>query len=129
MAKAIIGVIVGFVVWTAMWLGGNALFFSRAAEIVAAEGRYDELAPLLGIIFLAGVCSFVAGAICALIAGARASGAVLVLGGLLLLVGIAVQTGAWSSLPVWYHLTFLVILVPLTVAGGVFVPTKQKATA
>ena len=37
---------------------------------------------------------------------------------LLLATGIAVQLQYWSLLPIWYHLVFLVLLVPSTVAGG-----------
>jgi hypothetical protein len=39
--------------------------------------------------------------------------------GLLLLVGfIPVHISLWDKFPVWYHLTFLLSLVPLTYLGG-----------
>ena len=34
MKRNIIGVIAGYLLWTAMWLGGNAAFFSDAAKQV-----------------------------------------------------------------------------------------------
>ncbi len=34
MVRAVIGVVVGYMVWTVIWLGGNAAFFGRAEEVV-----------------------------------------------------------------------------------------------
>ena len=33
-------------------------------------------------------------------------------------VGIAVEASVWSLLPAWYHIIFLVLLIPVTMAGG-----------
>jgi hypothetical protein len=39
--------------------------------------------------------------------------------GVLLLIGfIPVHVSLWNKFPVWYHLTFLLSLVPLTYLGG-----------
>ena len=46
------------------------------------------------------------------------SRAPMILGIILLLVGIGVQASVWSLLPVWYHLIFLILLVPATIFGG-----------
>jgi len=37
---------------------------------------------------------------------------------LLLIVGVIVQMGVWDKIPLWYHLTFWILLVPMTVLGG-----------
>ncbi len=29
-----------------------------------------------------------------------------------------VDAGAWNLMPVWYHLTFLTLIVPVVVIGG-----------
>ena len=42
----------------------------------------------------------------------------LYLGVLLLLVGIAFQAAAWNRIPLWYHLPFLLLLIPMSVLGG-----------
>jgi hypothetical protein len=39
-------------------------------------------------------------------------------GALLLVVGIAVQVSYWDALPVWWHLAFLVSIVPFTLLGA-----------
>jgi hypothetical protein len=42
----------------------------------------------------------------------------LALGVLLLLFGAMVEAMAWSYLPLWYHLLFLALLIPMAVLGG-----------
>ena len=118
MIRAVLGVIVGYLVWTALWLGGNSIFFGGAAAVVAAGQPFSATAPLVGLLVLSIVCSLAAGLAAAAIAKGRARGALLALAGLLLLTGVAVQSGVWALMPLWYHLTFLVLIVPATVLGG-----------
>lgn len=42
----------------------------------------------------------------------------LILGVLLLVVGIVVQASYWNVLPVWWHLCFLVSILPFTLLGA-----------
>lgn len=116
MMRAFLAVILGYAAWTALWLGGNGLLFGRAAEVVGAGERYTAVGPLSGAIGLSLVCSLVAGLIADKLAGAARP--VLVLAGLLLLTGLGVQASAWDLMPVWYHLLFLVLLIPATCLGG-----------
>ncbi len=117
MKRAAAGVIVGYAVWTALWLGGNAglnLAFTAPieGEPVTATGF------LLSALLLSVICSFAAGFVNTVLAKEKSKGAVLIMAGLLLLTGIGVQAGIWSLMPLWYHLTFLVLLVPVSVLGG-----------
>ena len=41
-----------------------------------------------------------------------------VVGIVLLALFLPMHVGLWSRFPVWYHLTFLISLLPLTVLGG-----------
>ena len=36
----------------------------------------------------------------------------------MLVTGIAVQAGVWALMPVWYHLVFLALLVPVCLVGA-----------
>ena len=47
----------------------------------------------------------------------------LILGVILLIVGIAVQIMFWNVFPIWFHLIFWALLVPMTILGG-----KMKTT-
>ncbi|MGB7219420.1 MAG: hypothetical protein WBD07_11495 [Vicinamibacterales bacterium] len=118
MKRAVVGVIVGYLAWTALWLGGNALLFGAAAEVVGAGQPYTAAGPLAGVNVLSVVCSLAAGAAAATISRARAGGTVLVMAALLLATGIVVQAGVWTLMPVWHHLTFLLLIVPAAILGG-----------
>ena len=118
MMRAILAVIAGYAAWTVIWLGGNALFFGEAARVAASGKAYTAVLPLLGVVVLSMVCSLVAGVLAARIAGGKAAAAVLVTALLLLVTGIGVQFSVWSLMPLWYHLVFLGLIVPVTLAGG-----------
>jgi hypothetical protein len=116
MGRAIGAVVVGFVVWTVLWLGGNA------GLMAAMPGGVDEetgaMSGSMGIaaLVLSVVCSLAGGLSCGAIV--RRPKPALVLGGVLLLVGAGVQFSMWDKAPVWYHVSFLVLLVPVTVVGA-----------
>jgi hypothetical protein len=118
MVRMIIGVVVGYAIWSVLWLGGNALFFKEAAAVVQGGQPYTLPSGLLFILALSFVCSLLAGLTTAAIARTKATKAVLIMAVLLLVTGIAVQAGVWDMMPVWYHLVFLGLLVPVSAIGG-----------
>ena len=118
MKRGVLGVIVGYTLWTALWLGGNAVFFGAAADAASAGEALTDAGPLAGLIVLSLVCSIAAGLVAAVIARQRIGVAVLVMAVLLLATGIAVQAGVWALMPVWYHATFLGLIVPAAILGG-----------
>lgn len=118
MKRAIAGVIAGYLVWTVLWLGGNAIFFSAATEVMGAGKPFTEIGPLIGIIILSVVCSIAAGITASSISKRAALGTVLVLAALLLATGLVVQIGVWAFMPLWHHVTFLVLIAPMTVLGA-----------
>ena len=94
---------------------------------IMKEGKlFDQTVPLIELIGLSVVASLVSGALCALIAKKTSRGPGLALALALLGTGIAVQASAWKFEPVWYHLTFLVLLVPITLLGASFVKIPVK---
>lgn len=118
MAHTVLAVLAGYAAWTVVWLGGNAMLFAPMSAVVASGERFDALGPLLGVLLLSVVCSVAAGFTAASIARERASVAVLVTATLLLVTGLGVQIGMWHLMPVWYHLAFLGLIVPVCMAAG-----------
>lgn len=125
MLRAVLGVIVGYAIWSILWITGNGLVFKEVAEVVRRGEPYMKTGPYVGVLVLSVLCSLAAGAVCAVIAGKKATSAAIVTGVLLLLTGIGVQASVWTLMPVWYHLTFLVLLVPVTLVGARL--ARQKA--
>ncbi len=128
MIRAVLGVVVGYLIWSAIWLGGNTLFFTEAGKLVAEGKVFDQTLPLMGAIVLSVIASLVSGALCALIAQKKSRAAGIVLGLALLGTGVAVQASIWTLEPIWFHLTFLILLMPATVIGASFVKTTAKPT-
>jgi hypothetical protein len=120
MMRVVIAVVVGYLLWTAVWLGGNAVLFGELGQAVQAGARQTAPGPLTGVLALSVACSLIAGLTTAVLARGQSRGALVALGVLLLATGIGVQAGVWSLMPVWYHLSFLALLVPGVMVGGTF---------
>ena len=52
-----------------------------------------------------------------------------VLAGLLLLMFIPVHYQLWDKFPVWYHVTFLASLIPLTLLGAAWKAKMAQSTS
>ena len=117
--RRILGIVAGYALWTALWLGGNvglAALFPEAHEAWNDGADFDDPTALGAALGLAAVASVLAGALTRGLS--RCGRAALVLGALLLATGVAVQTSAWDRMPLWYHLSFLASLIPLTLLGA-----------
>ena len=57
-----------------------------------------------------------AGVVARAVAGSTAAG--VVVGAVLLVIFVPEHVQLWDKFPVWYHLTFLLSLVPLSYFGG-----------
>jgi len=76
-----------------------------------------DRAILVMHLFRSVIVSIMSGFIAAVVSGENKK-APLWLGIVLLLFGIMVQAMAWSYIPIWYHLFFLVLLIPMSILGG-----------
>ncbi len=129
MLRIVLGVIIGFIVWSVVWTGTDAVLTAIFPE---AYGKYItelQTSASLGQSFetktsmnffallLSVICSVISGFIAAAIAKENTK-STLILGILLLAVGLIVQISFWAYFPIWFHLTFLLLLIPATVFGG-----------
>jgi len=118
MLRIFLGVIVGFVVWSILWVGVDAI-------LRAAWTSYDESVKAMNFsssmlivpLVLSALVSIISGFVAALIAKEN-SKSPLILGILLLIVGIFAQISVWNKIPLWYNLAFWILLIPMTVLGG-----------
>lgn len=129
MVRIILGVVAGFIVWSILWVGSDQVLINLSRDWYGAHQHGFENAIINGQPFSADttilvlhilrsiVFSLMAGFLAAFIANENRR-APLFLGVLLLLFGIMVQVMVWNYLPVWYHIVFLALLVPMTLIGG-----------
>lgn len=135
MVRIILGVIAGFIAWSILWVGSDQVLMSMWPDWYGAHQEAFGLAMenkgsftadttiLIMHIVRAAIVSVMSGFIAAIVAGENRK-APLALAIVLLIVGVIVEGFAWSYAPIWYHLLFLIVLVPMTILGG-----KMKQTA
>jgi len=91
-----------------------------------AETAFNfTLAMKLARLTLGALSSLAAGFVAAWIGKGRMRAALLT-GAILLALFIPDHYLLWSKFPVWYHLTFLVSLVPLTLLGAAYIRHREN---
>ena len=129
MIRIILGVIAGFFAWIIVWVGiekilsaifpqwygAPQLAFQNAIE---NGGQFTaETRLLLSHIVIASFVALISGFLAALIAGENRR-APLILGFLLLAIGLLKVVMSWPYVPLWYHVLFTAVLLPMAIVGG-----------
>jgi hypothetical protein len=115
--RSIVACIAGLVVWVLLVSILNRLLRLLLTGYATAEPDMNfTLSMMVARLTIAAVTSLVAGVVVTRIAPA-ASLAWLV-GVILLLLFVPEHVRVWQKFPVWYHLAFLLTLVPLVVLGA-----------
>lgn len=128
MLRIILGVVGGFISWLIVWVVSEKIISTiwpafgehqRAfTEVLKNGGQFTaDTSALITHIVLGSIVSVMAGALAALIAGEN-SRAPFFAGCLLLAMGIAKAYMSWPYVPIWYHIIFTAILLPLAILGG-----------
>src|SRR5688572_5078289 len=129
MVRIVFGVIAGFFAWALAWFGGEKVLSAIWPEGFGAHQRAFQAAIenggqftadttlLLIHIVLGSIVSLISGFLAALIAGENRR-APLVLGFLLVVFGLLKVVMSWPYVPIWYHVIFTALLIPMTILGG-----------
>ncbi len=129
MVRIILGVVAGFIAWSILWIGGEEVLrmlspgWYGAHQLEAEKAMFNrseftsDTTILMISLIRSIITSIVAGYLAAVVAGENNRTA-LILGALLLAFGLMVQIMAWNYMPVWYHIIFLFLLVPMTLLGA-----------
>lgn len=118
MLKKTIGVIVGFLVWSVLWIGSD--FVIRAVAPSIAPSEDFSLVPtsfLVTKLVLSVFFSITSGYLSAVVAS-DSKKAPFSLGLALLAVGIFVTVNMWDPRFIIFNGAFLTLLVPMAVVGG-----------
>ena len=129
MGRIILGIIVGFITWAILWVGSDFVLMAILPDWYgkhhkALESAVNNRTPftsdsviLIIALIRSVIISIISGFLAALIAEEN-SKSTLGLGMLLFAFGIFVQSVYWNYAPLWYHVLFLALLIPMTVLGG-----------
>lgn len=119
MGRIILAAVAGFLLWTALWLITGLVVLAVVPEAYGEDGRTVTSAGVLLVFIVAAlVISLVAGWLAMLVGREGGRRAAMILAVILLLTGLGVEIAGWAYSPVWYHLVFLGLLVPATMAGA-----------
>ena len=134
MVRIVLGVIAGFIAWLMAWVGSEKILSAIWPEGFGAHQRAFEEAVknggqfaadttmLLTHIVLGSIVSVMSGSLAALTAGENTR-APLVLGFLLLALGLLKVVMSWPYVPIWYHVIFTALLLPMAIIGGRLITT------
>jgi hypothetical protein len=134
MVRIALGVIAGFFAWMIAWFGSEKILSAiwpvgfgahqRAfEEAVKNGGQFTaDTTMLLTHIVMGSIVSVMSGSLAALSAGENRR-APLVLGLLLLALGLLKMVMSWPYVPIWYHVIFTAILLPMAIMGGKLITT------
>jgi hypothetical protein len=117
--KQALGVAIGYILWSILWLALNQLLLMLG--LLTSPTAAHPLASATQLLILlvgSALISLLSGYVAARISGVAWVPAAIVLGMLLLLTGIFVQMKLWHLIPLWYHVTFLALLIPMTFLGA-----------
>ena len=129
MLRVILGVIAGFIAWSILWVGSDQVLMALSPDWYGAHQlgfqkamfNKTEFTPDNTILIMhlvrAAIVTLMSGYLAAFIARGNRN-APLGLGILLLVVGVMVEAMAWNYAPIWYHLIFLGLLIPMSILGG-----------
>ncbi|MEP7156995.1 MAG: hypothetical protein ABI905_14545 [Betaproteobacteria bacterium] len=129
MLRIILGAIAGFVSWLILWVGSEKIFSAIWPEWYGAHqlaftaaikngGAFSPDATILVIhVICAAIISLAAGFLAALVAR-ESRRAPLILGILLLAMGVLKAVMSWPYVPIWYHVLFTALLLPMAMVGG-----------
>jgi hypothetical protein len=118
MAKGILGVVAGLLAFVAIAAVAGIVMRGAWPEYArVADAMTFTLPMMIARLTMGALATIAAGLVTAVVA--RRSALVSLLPGFLLLAAFIPQhVMLWEKFPVWYHLTFLLSLVPLTYLGG-----------
>jgi hypothetical protein len=120
MLRTILAVLAGLCAWFVVIFLAGLVLRATWPEFVAATPTMSYTLPMLLTRLSVGILATLAGgAVAARLA--RQSSAALFAGIVLVVVFIPIHIQLWDKFPIWYHLFFLVSLVPLSILGGRFV--------
>jgi len=124
--KPILGVVAGLVVWIVLAsVAGLILRGSWPEYAQVAASMTFTLSMKIARLAIGALATVAAGMVTRAVARSTAAG--VVVGAVLLVVFIPEHVQLWDKFPVWYHLTFLLSLVPLSYFGGRIVRTPLSS--
>jgi len=118
MVRSVLAVLTPSVVWGVLWVATGSALSRAMPDRFGTSGAVSDPMVLTCLLLTSSALSVMAGWLCATIARKAVMKHVTVLAVLQLGIGIMVQSGVGELMPLWYHATFLGLVVPMHLVGG-----------
>jgi len=126
MKRSILACLAGLLTWMVVVTVINRVLRVSLQDYTTAEKTLQfTLGMKFARLVMAIVTSVAAGAVTSWIS--RSSrGAPLIVGSVVLAMFLPVHIAIWSKFPVWYHMTFLLTIVPAVLLGALLAPRRNN---
>jgi len=129
MKRTIFACLAGLVTWAVVATVINRVLRLGLANYTAAEHTLQfTLEMKFARLLMAIVTSLAAGAVTRWISPAS-RWAPLIVGSVVLAMFVPAHIALWSKFPVWYHLTFLLTIIPAVLVGALLPPKRNFRVA
>jgi hypothetical protein len=129
MKRSILACLAGLLTWIVVVTVINRVLRLSLPNYTAAEHTLQfTLVMKCARLFMAILTSLVAGAVTHWISQSS-RWAPLIVGSLVLAMFLPLHIAIWSKFPVWYHLTFLLTIIPAVLVGALLSPRSNKNAA
>jgi hypothetical protein len=126
MARGTLGVIAGLAVWVIIVAAAGVIMRSAWPAYASVADAMTFTLPMMGARLAIGACATLAMGYSTTVVARGSTPATLLSGVVLLLAFIPEHITIWNKFPVWYHLTFLLSLVPLSYIGGTIARARRS---
>ena len=127
MARRTLGVVVGLAVWVLVVSVAGLVMRETWPSYARVADAMTFTLPMMMARLAIGAGATLAMGLATAVVSRRSLGATLAAGVLLLLAFIPEHIRLWDKFPIWYHLTFLLSLVPLAYLGGLGTGVSRRA--
>ena len=127
MGRIVTAVVVGFVLWSILWVAAAQVVMGISPDSFDEDQSTSDTGILLMLVVLSAAFSILSGFATAKIASSTGMKAAWILGIVLFVVGLLFEAAGWDKAPAWYHVVFLVLLIPCVLAGAKPVTGRRSA--
>ncbi len=126
MKRSVLACLAGLLTWIVVVSVINRVLRLSLPNYTAAEQTLQFTLGMKGArLLMAIVTSLVAGAVTRWISPSS-RWAPLIVGSVVLAMFVPLHIAIWSKFPVWYHLTFLLTIIPAVFVGALLPPRRNK---
>ncbi len=129
MKRSILACLAGLLTWVVVVSVINRVLRLTLPNYTSAEQTLQfTLAMKWARLLMAIVTSLVAGAVTHWISPSS-RWTPLIVGGVVFALFVPVHIAIWNKLPLWYHLTFLLTIIPAVLAGALLARRRNEKTS